>query len=433
MLDVERRKIISDLNNLLNDFSYLSNLAEFCDNNYETMIKMVSKIIKYAFCRTVTTNLGYLNTPVKVDEDYKKYLIQNKKRFGFMKKQVGSDFLFELDSDIRMSDLQGLELPSINRMIDACRVNTTNKEEELQREERQCVKYKEAMGFQETALWYSTTDLVVFDSDFLYYHSYLSGNPSLDFYNLYHDERYLNNPNSPLKESFNDNLERILKFNDIDITRIGKLHVIGNGRHRILYLMNCNCDYPIPVSVNKRIEDREFNEILIRIKNRFNITVHKNNICNEEANIIINYNNKTYNTKNREELKRFEELLLSNGNLDEFYVCDYNYINRNKKSDTFAYERDRMLVFWINNQKLNIFEGNYTDYLKLTGKDDSNVLFDAFSVNQKIYQKYKLLGLNFEDNILYRLADSTDEKDKMIKELFEESEREEMENNEKKI
>ena len=44
--------------------------------NYENMIKMISKIIKYSFCCSVSSSLGYLNTPIKIDEDYKRYLYQ---------------------------------------------------------------------------------------------------------------------------------------------------------------------------------------------------------------------------------------------------------------------------------------------------------------------------------------------------------------------
>lgn len=425
MLDVERRKIISDLNELFSNFNFLLELAEFCDNNHDSMIKMVSKIIKYSFCCSVTNDLGHLRTPVKIDEDYKKYLLQTKKKFGFFRKQVNLDFLYPIDEDIRMSDLQGLVLPTISSMIDACSVNKLNKKEASVREERQCLKYREAMGFEETGLWYSTTELVRFDSDFKYYHSNLSGNLEKDFYDLYHDERYLNNPNSPLNKPFYENLEQILRVNDIDITKIGDLHVIGNGRHRILYLMSFDCEYMIPVSVTKRIEDKEFNLILLRLKDKYRLSIHKNSIFNDEANILINYNSKTYNLKNKEELKRFEELLESNGNLDEFFVADYHLIKKTSDNKTFSYVRDKMLVFWINNQHLNLFEGNYTDYLRITGEVNSNILYEAFNVNQKIYQKYKLLGIDFEESILFRLTDSTDEKDKVIRKLFDEYELEE--------
>ena len=67
MLDIERRKIISDLNYLFDDFSYLLELAKYCDNNYEIMIKMISKIIKYSFCYDVSKDFGYLKSPDKID------------------------------------------------------------------------------------------------------------------------------------------------------------------------------------------------------------------------------------------------------------------------------------------------------------------------------------------------------------------------------
>ena len=418
MLDIERRKIISDLNNLFSNFSFLLELADFCNNNYESMIKMISKIIKYSFCCSVTSSLGYLKTPIKIDEDYKKYLIQTKKKFGLLKKHVNLDFIYPLDEDIRMSDLQGLVLPTLSSMIDACNVNKENMKEEQYKQNRYCIKCREAMGFEDTAFWYSTTDLVKFDSDFLYYHSNLTGNLGVDFYNLYHDERYNNNPNSPLNRPFYENLEHILRVNDIDITRIGNLHVIGNGRHRILYLMSFDCDCKIPVGVNKRIEDKEFNEILLRLKSKYKLWFNKNSIYNDDPDIIINYDGKTYNVKNKEELKRFEELLDKGELLDEFFVAEYHSIKKNVDNLSFSYVRDKMLIFWLNNISLNIFEGNYTDYLKVSGEINSNILYEAFNVNQKIYQKYKLLGIDFEESILYRLVESTDEKDKTIRDIF---------------
>lgn len=424
MLDIERRKIISDLNNLFSNFSFLLELANFCNNDSDEMIKMVSKIIKYSFCCSVTSRLDYLKSPIKIDEDYKKYLIQTKKKFGFFKKQVNVDFVFPLDEDIRVSDLQGLVLPTISNMVDACYVNKQNKKEEKYREDKQCSRYRDAMHFEETALWYATTSLVRFNSDFQYYNSNLTGDLERDFYNLYHDERYDNNPNSPLNKTFTENLDHILRVNDIDITRIGDLYVIGNGRHRILYLMYFDCNCLIPVSVTKRIEDKEFNIVLLRLREKYKINYNKNNIFNDEANIIINYDNKTYNVKNKEELLRFEEKLDKGESLDEFFVSDYHYIIRGIDKPSFSYIRDKMLIFWLNNQDLNLFEGNYTDYLKVSGEENSNILYEAFNVNQKIYQKYKLLGVDFEEHILYRLVDSTDDKDKKIKELFYEYERE---------
>ena len=424
MLDIERRKIVSDLNNLFSNFTFLSELADYCNNNYENMIKMISKIIKYSFCCSVSSSLGYLNTPIKIDEDYKKYLIESKKKFGFFKRQVNLDFVYPLDEDIRVSDLQGLVLPTISRMIDACSVNKQNQKEEQYKKDRKCFKCRDAMHFEDTALWYTTIDLVTFDSNFLYYHSNLTGNLEEDFYNLYHDERYLNNPNSPLNKPFYENLDHILRVNDIDITKIGDLHVIGNGRHRILYLMYFDCDYQIPVSVTKRIEDKEFNEILLRLKNKYKLSYNKNSIYNDLPDIIINYECKTYNVKNIEELRRFEELLDKGESLEEFFVADYHSIKKTNDNSLFSYIRDKMLIYWLNNKKFNIFENNFTEYLLLSGETNSNVLYDAFNVNQKVYQKYKLLGIDFEEDILYRLIDSTDVRDSVIRDIYYESERE---------
>ena len=54
------------------------------------------------------------------------------------------------------------------------------------------------------------------------------------------------------------------------------------------------------------------------------------------------------------------------------------------------------------------------------------MLYEAFNVSQKIYQKYNLLGIDYEEHVLFRLIDSTDEKDDVIKKIYEEAEQEEL-------
>ena len=175
MFDLERKIIISELNGLFSDFNYLLELAEFCNNDRSEMIKMISKIIKYSFCGTVTKSLWHLNDPVIIDEKYKKYLMANKKRISIFRKQADLEFVYPLDEDIRVSDLQGLNLPPISYIVDACHVNLENKKERRYRESKERSRYKEKTHFEDTALWYSTTGLLRFNCYFQYYHSNLTG------------------------------------------------------------------------------------------------------------------------------------------------------------------------------------------------------------------------------------------------------------------
>ena len=400
MMEFERRKIIFDLNSLFKDFSYLLSLAEFSNNDYSVMIKLISKIIKYSFCNSVSDRLGFLGNTDKIDQDYLKYLEKNKERKSIFKKKISLDFDYLLDSDIRINDIVGLELPSINILKDACRVNIQNKKEDDYRKNRRSEIYHEAMGFSETGLIYSTTDVVCFNSDTVYCHSSLTGDLNTDFNSLYNDERYGNKSTSPLNNNFSDNLDSILKHNDIDVTKFGNLYFIGNGRHRILYLMYFDCDIKIPVSVNKRIEDREFNLILLRLKDKYKMSFHKNNICNEDADILINYLDKTYNVKNTLELKRFEYLIDNGMDLDEFFVSDYVRYHKSRDEKLFSHISNKILSFYLENN--NIFEGSYTEFLKESKFINSNMLLEAFTINQKMYQRYKLLKLDFLESVLTR-------------------------------
>ena len=411
MMEFERRKIIFDLNSLFKDYSYLLLLAEFSNNDYSVMIKLISKIIKYSFYNSVSDRLGFLGNTDKIDQDYLKYLEKNKERKSIFKKKNSLDFDYLLDSDIRINDIVGLELPSINTLKDTCRVNIQNKKEDDYRKNRRSEIYYEAMGFSETGLIYSTTDYVRFNSDTVYCHSSLTGDLNTDFNSLYNDERYGNKSTSPLNNNFSDNLDSILKHNDIDVTKFGNLYFIGNGRHRILYLMYYDCDIKIPVSVNKRIEDREFNLILLRLKDKYKMSFHKNNICNDNPDIIINYLDKTYNVKNTLELKRFEYLIDNGLSLDEFYISDYVKYYKSSDEKLFEHINNKVLCFYLNNKDSNIFEGNYSDYLKISGEVNSNMLFEAFTVNQKMYQKYKILKLDFDEFILSRVDINTSSDD----------------------
>ena len=402
MMEFERRKIIFDLNNLFKDYSYLLLLAEFSNNDYTVMIKLISKIIKYSFCNNVTDRLGYLKNISKIDEDYSNYLNNSKRKFSIFKSKTSLEFEYQLDSDIRLFELNGLVLPTISVLKDTCRVNIQNKRENDYKLESRKNTYQEALGFNETGLVYSTTDLVKFNSETIYCHSSLTGDLNTDFYNLYNDERYGNKSTSPLNNTFSDNLDSILRFNDIEVTKFGDLYYIGNGRHRILYLMYYDCDIKIPVNINKRIEDKEFNIVLLRLKDKYKISFHKNNICNDEANILINYLENTYVVTSRDELIRFEYLLDNGKSLDEFFISKYEQYYKGTDGVLFKNINNKVLSFYLNNKDKNIFLGNYSDFLKISGLVNSNMLFESFSTNQKMYQRYKVLKLDFDEFVLSR-------------------------------
>ena len=118
---------------------------------------------------------------------------------------------FELDEDIRLSDLQGIELPLISTIVDACSVNKQKESESNYKKEKRSKIYQDAIGFQETGLIYTVTEKVKFDRSIIYCHSGLTGDLEVDFTNMYNDERYGNNPNSPLYKPYIENIETFVK------------------------------------------------------------------------------------------------------------------------------------------------------------------------------------------------------------------------------
>ena len=409
MLEIERRKIVSDLSDLLTDYSFLLILADYCNNDYEVVIKMISKIIKHAFCIERVDKKSYLIDEDIINEFYINYLNRSKKK-NVKTKSKKIRLTFELDEDIRLSDLQGIELPLISTIVDACNVNKQKESEFNYKKEKRSKIYQDAIGFQETGLIYTVTEKVKFDRSIIYCHSGLTGDLEVDFTNMYNDERYGNNPDSPLYKPYIENLVSILKLNDIDVTKFGDLYFIGNGRHRILYLMYFNFDVGVPVNINKRIENKEFNVILCRLIDKYKIGFNKNNLFNDDPDILINYNGRTYNTKNLEELRRFEYLLNNNLDLDEFFVADLVIISKRDDGKKSIEIRNRILHYYLENKDKKIFEGNYSDFLKMSGEVNSNLLFENFSFKQRMYQKYKLFGYDFDEAVLSRLNDTKESK-----------------------
>ena len=123
-----------------------------------------------------------------------------------------------------------------------------------------------------------------------------------------------------LSSIFDENLKRIKKNPEIiQLTKVGNKYKIENGRHRIVYLTHMYKrmtesktsgikpeDFRIPAVVIHRLENPEVNNLLLTIKNRSSHSVFfKDNINDDNENIIIIMDNKVYRVGNIDELKEF--------------------------------------------------------------------------------------------------------------------------------
>ena len=147
-----------------------------------------------------------------------------------------------------------------------------------------------------------------------------------------------------LSSVFDENLKRIKRNTEIiQLSKQGNKYKIENGRHRIVYLTHMYKtmtsskhssikpeDFKIPAVVIHGIENEELNNLLLTIKNRHrNAFFLKDNINNDDENVIIIIDNKVYRVGNIDELKEF----VYSTHQDKYYIgnhqdikLDYEYI-----------------------------------------------------------------------------------------------------------
>lgn len=261
-------------------------------------------------------------------------------------------------------------------------------------------------GFQ-----YSRRELVTIDSSFKYCNDELSGNIYNDFDNLYSNERYVDSFRvvSPLNRSYEENINEIKRNSDICLLKIGNSYKIENGRHRIIYLLKNRKEEKIPVLLTRVFEDKESNIIFKYLKEVYNAVIYKNNLLNDEFDLLININGIAYNIKNKEELILFCDNLRKDKPNDSFDKVNFNVLGNS--DDLSKYKN---LIF---NKYLEIGSsvliGNFTDLIKYFD-NVNNLYYDAFNIMQSDYQDSLVYGYDFRKNYEDRIK-----KEEEMKRQFE--------------
>lgn len=407
----KRKKVVMILNEMFNDNEQLNNLCETVSNDYNTVLRAINMIVKYAFidqrmqysCMSLST-IFYKAEYIDVDLEYANYLKNSESRLKkiFFKKNTNDLKLsFPLDSDIRISDLKGLRLPTLDKIREICDKNiimedARYKEIMLEKENKKTKydSYRDLRGFDEVGFCYKRRELVTINSSFVYYHDELNGNISDDFNVLYSGERYTNQFSnlSPLKNSYEDNIIDIKRNSDIALFKKGNVYEIENGRHRILYILKNGKEEKIPVFMTKRFESKKVNIILKYFKDGYNIDVYKNNLLNDEVNILINIFGNCYVIENEEDLIKFYHNFKDN-NFDK----DTLKIPFDAKKEDIDYKD---LIF---NKYLEVGEdillGNFTDLCKYFD-NVNNLYYQAFVVLQSEYQDSLVYGYDFKESYI---------------------------------
>lgn len=415
---VEKKKIIEKISSLFDSYDEMSAFCNRLDNDPEQVERMISKVIKYGFVESSffenQSLFEVLHHLDGLDEDYTKFLKLNKKKglaFFFDRKMTKKEieverkrlsrYKYELDEDIPIEDIQGISLPTKGFISSICRGNIDAKRYQEERFRKKSEFYRAERHFDDVALTYVRTEDLEIDPDiFIYYNSGLYGEVYEDYRLLYNDERYSNNNFrlSPLYRSFEENLADIRMKNDIQLRKYGNVYEIENGRHRLLYLLRASEKVTIPVHITRRIEDEDFNKTLNALKKDFGVRAYKNNLLDDEPNILIEYDGIAYEVPDIESLHVFSDNIRNGRSNEEFNSFDFNLDDNGIKKEI------------IKKYKLMIFErykkdgetaltSNFTDAIKNYEGVNSRLFLEAYVLMQSDYQTAKVFKYSFENSV----------------------------------
>lgn len=385
------KKIVNKLNNHFSNESELIDLCNSLSNEPQKVLEMISKIIKYAFVHKEFLNnqetLQDISKKItNIDIEYQKYL--NKKSFPlFMKKStIDNEISSMLDKDIRLTDIQGIRIPTIDKIDEICQNNqkrfTPKKPEK---------HFKEQRGFELEGFTYTRCELLTITPTFRYDYQEATGNLEIDFDTIYQDDRYINRQSfmNPLNNSYEKNIQKIKSNTSITLKKEGNVYDIKNGRHRILYIMKHGIPVEIPITITRRIEDKEFNEILCILKEKYNAKIYKNNLTDDNPNILISINQMAYVIKNKDELISFYKNLRNKtkGNYFNFLF------NLNQGNNIATYEN--MIYQKYLEIGSTVLTSNFTDLFQYFG-ELSNQLYIAFQNLQQLYLRSVVYQIDFK-------------------------------------
>jgi len=402
---MNRKEIVKKLNQLFCNRESLYKFCDILDNDIDKIILTINKLLKYIYANNdleVTLESFAINIKNNklnnIDVKYKLYLEKcSKGFFSFLKRQkdikLHSDV--PLDKDLKISDLEGLRLPSLDSFKEICNMNIHKKKIEEEKKKIRSDFYCKQKGFSETGLIYYRPELMTINKDMIYYHQELTGEIEEDFDYLYSGERYNGKTSSPLNNDFSQNLAEIIKMNDISLMILGNVVEIENGRHRIIYLLKTGIEVTIPIAkVARRIEDKEIKSILDQLKKVYGINVYKNNILDDNVNILLILNGYAYIINGKDELIKFNDCLKNGKHIESFNKITFNTDKNIERQNFDEY------CYLIYKKYLEVgdklFNCNFTDILGFFPGEDNFMLYFAYNDVKIDYQKAKIFGYDFK-------------------------------------
>ncbi len=381
------------LNNLLNNYEQMKIICAYGANDRAKVVQIISKIIKYVVLNyrndeTIGSLQHMLANISDIDVAYAQ-VYQDKRPPRFFKK-ANTSLPYELDADIRPLDLIGLNLPSFSFIEKICEDNKRVTNLLNERTEKREKTLSTLMGFDIAAFTYQIEEVVLLDENFAYAGDNLTGDVNDDFHALYCDERYQDN--SILNNDYQANLQSILDARDISLVKKGGLYYIENGRHRLLYLLAREQTVAIKANVTKRIENEEFNRILIDLHNVIDFIVLKDNPYQDDERICIIHNGNLYVINNITDLQSFAEYY-------PHYPSLMPFVKQKIDSSIIRQFITDITNYCLYNN-INILELSFTDLVLAMKIEATNNFYEAYmitcSIKNNVLTKEKLKELDKE-------------------------------------
>lgn len=402
MVKANKKAIVKKLSSQFRNYNELNYLCMTLDNDVNLVIKKINQIIKYVFVENNyiydETSLHVIAMKIKDDNEInKKYNEFLSKRVILPFKKNNNNFSFPLDDDIDKKDLTNLYLPEVHEIEEICRYNRekTNLQEKENRDRE--AYYKKERVFDEVGLEYTRPELITIKNGFIYAGVQLSGNINKDFNEMYNDDRYSDSSkkDNPKCNDYSTNICQIKKNRDISVRKLGNVHYIKNGRHRILYILENRREQIIPVKITRRVEDKEINIILCNLKKNYNFIVYKNNLLNDEANILLISNNLLYEIKNKNQLIEFYNNIIDKKSNEHFNHISFNIIDNNNRNKIINKYKELIFKAYLSIGE-KILTSNFTEVVKYFNGEANSLFYEAYNMIQYEYQGAFVYGYDFK-------------------------------------
>ena len=376
-----KKDIINKLNSYLEDYNNMKELCNLAGNDVNKVFSILRLIINYVlkYHFNIIKNTNNIVDCYYSAIDYK----ENNKSI--------------LNGELKESDLKGIRVPSVDFINKLCESNIIERREIENREKH----FDELKGFSEVGFTYARPEMLHLNKKFNYYYYGCTGDAHQDYHQLYGDERYTKvDPLNPLARNYYDNVDSMKYSNNISINKYGNLYDIENGRHRLVYLLHHEWDVDIPCTVTRRIENREFNIITAKLKRNYHARIFKNNLLNDDPNILICINNKLYKINGIRELKDFYSHISDLVYIRKYFISSFGILEYH--SPVFlTYKKE--LIEYLSEAGLGILDMDFSELLKRFPNHDNQLFYEAYNqlkisfLRSRIYESEKDLSKNLLD------------------------------------